>query len=571
MTVEQGRTATFEIWVAATGRLNCDLTQANPATARIDTRVSVAANGTVTSSTPSTALPFYAGAELVSDCLTQWDVAPASYVVAAQVAADASTPTGDYELTLSQAAGTVAVTTPGGLTPGLADAFPTTVRIHVIAPVDTTPPNLNLPADLEIEAPGPGGTTVNYAATALDEFEGPVAITCSPASGATFPIGTTVVQCSASDSSGNMARGSFEVRVIDTTGPALMLPDDITVDSPDGGDVVVTFTVSALDLVDGPVAVECDPASGATFAVGETAVDCSATDVRGNTSTGSFSVTVVAPEPQEPVLTLPADIVAEATGRSGASVSFDATAEDPQDGPLDVSCDPASGSSFALDTTTTVTCAATDSDGNTVSGSFDVTVVDTTAPALTLQDVVSGPTGPFGAWVFARSRATDLVDGSVRVKCDRLAWAWFRFGATTVNCTATDAHGNAANGSYTVTVTGFRFKGFYRPVENAPAVNLVKGGSTVRIGWSLYGERGMPIISRLAVVSGYPRVVAVSCDNPAGGATTSAAGAGFSWHGFGFWRWFDYYWRVPSTVGQCYRFEVKFTDGSTQVAYFQSK
>lgn len=568
VTVEQGRSATFEVWVAATGRLNCSYTPANPATARVVTRVAVAANGTVSTSAPSAALPFYAGAHLTTDCLTDWDTAPGSYRVGSQVSAAATTPVGDYQVTLSQAAGTVLITNTTGVTPALADAFPATIRIHVIAPVDTAAPVLHLPADMQVEAPGPAGAIVTYSANAVDAFEGPVPITCAPVSGSNFPLGTTPVACSASDSSGNTANGSFDISIVDTTGPTLSLPDDILVDSPGGSDVVVTYAASSLDAVDGPVPVTCSPESGAKFPVGKTVVQCSATDAHKNTAKGSFRVTVGAPEPQEPVLTVPDDITAEATGPGGTNVSFDVSAEDPQDGDVEVTCDPAPGSVFPLDATTTVTCSATDSDGNTVEGGFDVNVVDTTPPALSLpQDIVTGPTGPFGAWVFARSRAADLVDGSVRVRCDRLAWSWFPFGVTTVHCSATDSHGNTAVGSYDVTVTGFRFRGFYRPVENAPVVNKVKAGSTVPIGWDLYGERGVPILSRAAVVDGYPRATPIEC----GASSGSASGAAASSHGFGGWRWYDYYWRVPAGAGICYRFEVKFTDGSTQVAYFETR
>src|SRR5439155_15127349 len=38
-------------------------------------------------------------------------------------------------------------------------------------------------------------------------------VSCSPASGSTFPIGTTVVHCTASDTAGNTATASFFVVV----------------------------------------------------------------------------------------------------------------------------------------------------------------------------------------------------------------------------------------------------------------------------------------------------------------------------------------------------------------------
>ena len=74
---------------------------------------------------------------------------------------------------------------------------------------------------------------------------------------------------------------------MDTVPPVLTLPADISTTS-----TAVTWTVSANDAIDGNVPVTCDPASGSTFAIGTTNVDCSATDPFGNTVSGRFHVTV---------------------------------------------------------------------------------------------------------------------------------------------------------------------------------------------------------------------------------------------------------------------------------------
>ena len=87
-----------------------------------------------------------------------------------------------------------------------------------------------------------------------------------------------------------------------------------------------------------------------------------------------------------PVVTVESKTV-EATSPSGATVSYDASAVDNVDGPLTPTCVPPSGSIFALGATT-VTCEATDAAGNTGTGTGTITVVDTTAPA------VSCPEGP---------------------------------------------------------------------------------------------------------------------------------------------------------------------------------
>lgn len=87
-----------------------------------------------------------------------------------------------------------------------------------------------------------------------------------------------------------------------------------------------------------------------------------------------------------PVVTVPANLTVEATGPSGAVVTFAAAATDDVDGPLSAVCTPSSGSTFALGITT-VLCSATDAAQNTGSASFTVTVRDTTAPLFT-----AGPT-----------------------------------------------------------------------------------------------------------------------------------------------------------------------------------
>jgi HYR domain-containing protein len=54
----------------------------------------------------------------------------------------------------------------------------------------------------------------------------------------------------------------------------------------------VSFTATASDLVDGNLTVTCTPASGDTLAIGTTTVARGAQDASGNSSAGSFTVTV---------------------------------------------------------------------------------------------------------------------------------------------------------------------------------------------------------------------------------------------------------------------------------------
>jgi len=59
----------------------------------------------------------------------------------------------------------------------------------------------------------PGGAKATYAPVASDNCPG-VTFACSPASGSTFPVGTTTVTCTATDTSNNTAQCSFTVTVL---------------------------------------------------------------------------------------------------------------------------------------------------------------------------------------------------------------------------------------------------------------------------------------------------------------------------------------------------------------------
>ena len=318
-----------------------------------------------------------------------------------------------------------------------------------ITVVDTTAPDVSVPADISQEATGPDGAPVAFTASAQDLVDGSVETTCDYDSGDTFALGDSLVTCSATDAAGNTGSGSFTITVVDTTAPDVSVPADISQEAtgPDGAPVA--FTASAQDLVDGSVETTCDYDSGDTFALGDSLVTCSATDAAGNTGSGSFTITVV--DTTAPDVSVPADISQEATGPDGAPVAFTASAQDLVDGSVETTCDYDSGDTFALGDSL-VTCSATDAAGNTGSGSFTITVVDTTAPDLLLLDVTAEATGSAGAIVTFTAAATDLVDGLLPAGCDHASGDGFPLGDTIVTCTATDTHSNTGTGSFRITV-----------------------------------------------------------------------------------------------------------------------
>jgi HYR domain-containing protein len=375
-----------------------------------------------------------------------------------------------------------------------------------IAVVDRTAPRMTLPFDFTIVTTG--AEPVTYNASATDIVDGTVGVSCSPASGSTFPLGMTAVICTASDSHGNTAKGGFTVTLVTSTPPPGSAKIIAEATGPDGAHVTFNTGDSEDDL--GRLGSGgCSPAPGSIFPLGDTTVVC---------PSGSFILRVVDTTP--PTLSLPSGVKDVAVDASGAPVAFSATATDLVDGNVNVTCAPPSGSTFPIGTTR-VTCSASDSRSNTATGSFDVeiatapvppqnphditaeatgpggavvtfnlgndlggrpitcspasgstfpiaatqvlcssgetftvTVVDTTAPVLTLPSLVSAEANAlFGATVTFTATATDIVDGSVGVTCAPPSGSLFPIGTTLVSCSATDAHGNKGTGSFSVKVT----------------------------------------------------------------------------------------------------------------------
>jgi hypothetical protein len=97
----------------------------------------------------------------------------------------------------------------------------------------------------------------------------------------------------------------------------------------------------------------------------------------------------------DPTLTVPDDVTVNATGPTGANVTYPAPIVSDVSGAT-VSCTPPSGSLFPIQTTT-VDCLATDGAGNTAPGSFTVTIIGsndllTLLRAATINDVTNART-----------------------------------------------------------------------------------------------------------------------------------------------------------------------------------
>nr|WSX76366.1 HYR domain-containing protein [Streptomyces sp. NBC_00899] len=111
--------------------------------------------------------------------------------------------------------GTTAATTtgttggPGAPLPEPANDYQEIIGIAVR---DVTAPVVTVDSR-SVEAQGSQGARVRYTATATDAVDGPLPVSCTPASGSLFPLGTTTVTCTATDSAGNTgaAKATFTV------------------------------------------------------------------------------------------------------------------------------------------------------------------------------------------------------------------------------------------------------------------------------------------------------------------------------------------------------------------------
>jgi hypothetical protein len=215
------------------------------------------------------------------------------------------------------------------------------------------------------------GALVNYPPPTASEGCGMVG--CSPESGSLFPKGTTTVTCSTAGDTPFSC--SFTVTINDTQSPSITCPANIVTNTDLGqcSAVVNYVTPTATDNCDGAVPVTCAPASGSAFPKGKTTVTCSAMDTSGNKGSCVFMVTV--DDMQQPTITCPASQIAAAQAscpiQTATVVNYpDPTVSDNCPGAT-FSCSPPSGSGFPVGTTT-VTCTATDTSGNTAQCTFSL-------------------------------------------------------------------------------------------------------------------------------------------------------------------------------------------------------
>jgi hypothetical protein len=108
---------------------------------------------------------------------------------------------------------------------------------------------------------------------------------------APFMVGVTTITWSATDASGNTTSASQSIKVRDVEAPSLTVPLNVTIPATSPSGAVVNYQLNASDNV-AVTSLTCTKASGATFPIGTNSVTCTAADAAGNSTSGSFDVTV---------------------------------------------------------------------------------------------------------------------------------------------------------------------------------------------------------------------------------------------------------------------------------------
>jgi ELWxxDGT repeat protein len=319
---------------------------------------------------------------------------------------------------------------------------------------DTQAPSLLCPETVVAEASSALGATVTYGAVLAEDPVSTPTVTYAPlASGSLFPLGTTPVTATATDAAGNHLSCTFPVVVRDTTPPVVVCPASISAEATSPQGTPVTYgSATATDSVSAAT-VTYAPAASSLFPLGPTVVTATATDAAGNAATCTFIVTIK--DTLAPTLACPPDLAAEATGPNGAVVTYKlpAATDAGITAPV-VTADRASNALFPLGVTK-VTLTAADDSGNAAHCAFNVTVRDTTAPALVCPgDVkVVAPNSTGTAVTFTLPTATDAVTPSPAVTADQTSGSNFAVGTTVVHVSSTDAAGNQGTCQFSIIVS----------------------------------------------------------------------------------------------------------------------
>ncbi len=312
---------------------------------------------------------------------------------------------------------------------------------------------------------GQCGANVMYGNQPADNCPGfTVAQTAGNPNATFFPVGTTVNSFTVTDAAGNQSSCSFSVTVNDTEDPTIICNSgngDITVSNDEGqcGANVMYGNQPADNCPGFTVAQTAGNPNATFFPVGTTVNSFTVTDAAGNQSSCSFSVTVN--DTEDPTIICNSgngDItVSNDAGQCGANVMYGNQPSDNCPGFTVAQTAGNPNATFFPVGTTVNSFTVTDAAGNQSSCSFSVTVNDTEDPTIICNSgngdiTVSNDAGQCGATVMYGNQPADNCGFTVAQTAGNPNATFFPVGTTVNSFTVTDAGGNMASCSFSVTV-----------------------------------------------------------------------------------------------------------------------
>ena len=313
---------------------------------------------------------------------------------------------------------------------------------QLVTIIDTTSPTITAPEDLTVEATSQNANVVSLGEPIANDSVSGVTITNDAPS--VFGLGETLITWSATDDAGNTASDTQLITIVDTTVPSIQVPDDLTVEATSALENAVDIgTAIADDLVDVASITNDAPQ---VFPYGDTIVTWTATDTSGNSVSDSQIISVV--DTTAPTLTPPPNVTVEATAPTGNVVQIGTASTDDIIEVSSLNND--APDSFSLGETTII-WTSTDQDGNSVTATQLVSVVDTTAPELVIPsdiviDAVSLET-PVDVGV---ATSTDLIDPNPVISHDSIEN--FPLGSSIVTWSSVDMFGNSVSATQSIEV-----------------------------------------------------------------------------------------------------------------------
>lgn len=319
--------------------------------------------------------------------------------------------------------------------------------------VDTTPPVIQCPSDIVVQTtPGHCNAIVHFDVSATDDRP-EVVISCTPASGSVFPVGTTAVACTATDAAGNTSQCSFTVTVEDNESPTVVTQGlTLQLDASGNASIVPADVNNGSSDNCGIASMSVSPNTFTCADVGPNEVTLTVTDVHGN-SASAPAVVVVEDSIAPSVVTQGITIQLDASGNASIVPANVDNGSSDNCGIASMSVSP-NAFTCADVGPNGVTLTVTDIHGNSASANAVVVVEDTIAPDVLTQDITVNLDDAGAASITPANVDNGSSDncGIASMSVSPNTFNCEAVGSNTVTLTVTDTHGNTASATATVTI-----------------------------------------------------------------------------------------------------------------------